>query len=278
MTEWSRAETDDGQTFVFLDEGKGPLVVLIHGFPDTPHGYERIAQALADAGYRVIRPWLRGYHPDTIVPGRPYDLVTISSDPIRLLDTLGEQDAVIAGHDWGSGMVYGAAAMYPDRVRGAVPIALPNPNFLPRSPLTLVAARHMLALNLPWAERSVKRDDFAYLDRLYRRWAPRWNGPEPERCIAHAKEAFRDDRVLAGALGYYRALGFRSFPEFERPSPVPALIVADPGIGRETYERSAAVLGEGSEILWLDGTGHWPHREREDEFIARLTGFLQAPA
>ena len=219
MAEWSRAETDDGQTFVFADEGEGPLVVLIHGFPDTPHGYERIAAALVEAGYRVVRPWLRGYHPDTIVPGRPYDLVTISSDPIRLLDALGERDAVIAGHDWGSGMVYGAAAMYPERVRGAVPIALPNPNFLPRSPLTLIAARHMLALNLPWAERGVKRNDFAYVDRLYRRWAPRWNGPEPERCIAHAKEAFRDDRVLAGALDYYRALGFRSFPEFERPSP-----------------------------------------------------------
>ncbi len=275
MAEWSRAETDDGQTFVFVDEGEGPLVVLIHGFPDTPHGYEGIAAALADSGYRVVRPWLRGYHPDTIVPGRPYDLVTISSDPIRLLEALGEDDAVIAGHDWGSMMVYGAAALHPDRVRGIVPIALPNPNHLPRSPLTLVAARHMLALNLPWAERSVKRNDFAYLDSLYRRWAPRWTGPEPERCLARAKEAFADDRVLAGAVDYYRALTPRSVPKLERPSRVPALIVADPGIGREAYERSAAILGEGSEILWLQGTGHWPHREREDEFIAALTAFVQ---
>jgi pimeloyl-ACP methyl ester carboxylesterase len=275
MAEWSRASTDDGQTFVYFDEGSGPLVVLLHGFPDTPHGYERIAGALVDAGYRAVRPWLRGYHPETIVEDLPYDLVTIGSDPVRLLDALGEHDAVIAGHDWGSAMAYGAAALHPDRVRAIVPIALPHFNFLPRNLPTLIAARHMLALQLPWAERSVRRNDFAYLERLYRRWAPRWTGPDRESCLARAKEAFSDRRALSGALDHYRALRPGTPAELERPSPVRALITADPGIPHEVYERSAAIMGEDSEILWLDGTGHWPHREREDEFIAHMVDFVR---
>ena len=276
MAEWSRAEADDGQTFVFFDEGEGPLVLLYHGFPDTPHGWDRIAGALVRAGYRAVRPWLRGYHADTIVDGRPYDMLTIGTDPIRLLDALGEDQAVLAGHDWGAFMCWSAACQHPGRLRGVVPVALPNSNHLPRDLRTAIAARHMIALQMPWAGWSVRRNDFDYLDRVYRRWAPRWEGDERDRCLARAQETFADPRSLRGALDHYRALSPRRRPELDRATAVPALITADPGIPREIYERSAAILGEGSEILWLEGTGHWPHREREDEFIARLVGFLQA--
>ena len=64
--------TAHGQRFVFTDSGSGPLVVLFHGFPDTPNGWADTAQALNAAGYRTVVPYLRGYHPDTIVPGRRY--------------------------------------------------------------------------------------------------------------------------------------------------------------------------------------------------------------
>jgi pimeloyl-ACP methyl ester carboxylesterase len=65
--------TRGGQTWRCADSGQGPVVMLIHGFPDTPQSYAGIAQALNDAGYRTIVPYLRGYHPSTLVPGRPYD-------------------------------------------------------------------------------------------------------------------------------------------------------------------------------------------------------------
>jgi pimeloyl-ACP methyl ester carboxylesterase len=57
--EWTTITADDGQRFVFAEAGEGPLVILLHGFPDTPHGWEGIAAGLADAGYRALRPWLR---------------------------------------------------------------------------------------------------------------------------------------------------------------------------------------------------------------------------
>jgi pimeloyl-ACP methyl ester carboxylesterase len=276
MTEkWSKIAADDGQGFVFAEAGEGPLIILLHGFPDTPHGWERIAAGLADAGYRTVRPWLRGYHPDTIVEGRPYDPVTIGSDPITFLDALGERDAILVGHDWGASMVYGAATLYPARVRAIVPIAIPHPTLLPRNPSTLWAARHFLALKMPWAEKAVRRADFAYLDTLYRRWSPNWGGAARERSLADAKSAFADQRSLSGALDYYRALSPRPAPELARPPLARGLVVGGTTdiLDPDLYQRTVALLGAGSDSLIVEGAGHWPHREGEDAFLARLIEF-----
>ena len=273
--EFSRVVADDGQGFVFAESGDGPLVVLLHGFPDTPHGWERIAAGLADAGYRAVRPWLRGYHPDTIVEGRPYDPVTIGSDPITFLDALGEREAILVGHDWGASMVYAAATLHPDRVRAIVPIAIPHPTLLPRNPSTLWAARHFLALKMPWAENAVRRADFAYLETLYRRWSPNWAGAARERSLADVKAAFADERSLSGALDYYRALSPRPAPELAQPPSTRGLIVGGTTdiLDPDLYERTAGMLGAGSDSLIVDGAGHWPHREGEEAFLARLIAF-----
>jgi pimeloyl-ACP methyl ester carboxylesterase len=274
--EWSRIAADDGQGFVFAETGEGPLVILLHGFPDTPHGWERIAAGLADAGYRAVRPWLRGYHPDTIVEGRGYDPVTIGSDPIAFLDALGEREAILVGHDWGASMVYGAATLHPDRVRAIVPIGIPHPSLLPRDPRTLWAARHFLSLKMPWAERTVRRADFAYLDTLYGRWAPNWAGPARERSLADAKDAFSDERSLSGALDYYRALSPRTPPELARPPSARGLVVGGTTdiLDPDLYERTVSLLGVGSDSLIVEGAGHWPHREDEEAFLTRLISFV----
>ncbi|MGH2925975.1 MAG: alpha/beta hydrolase [Solirubrobacterales bacterium] len=273
--QWTRVAADDGRVFVFADSGQGPLIVLLHGFPDTPSGWERIAAGLADAGYRAVRPWLRGYHPDTIVEGRPYDAVTVGSDPIAFLDALGERDAILVGHDWGASIVYSAATLHPDRVRAIVPVGIPHPSLLPRDPSTLWAARHFLSLKMPWAERAVRRGDFAYLDTLYRRWAPNWIGEARDRSLADVKRAFADQRSLSGALGYYRALSMRPAPELARPPAIRGLVVGGTTdiLDPELYRRTAGLLGAGSDTLIVEGAGHWPHREGEDEFLARLIEF-----
>ena len=108
------------QTWRYNDSGQGRAVVLLHGFPDSPHSYAGIARTLNQAGYRTILPYLRGYHRDTLVPRRPYDALHLAEDVIGLLDGLGLRSAVLVGHDWGATLVYGAAALAPDRVDAAV--------------------------------------------------------------------------------------------------------------------------------------------------------------
>jgi pimeloyl-ACP methyl ester carboxylesterase len=274
MTEWSQATGADGQTFVFREAGSGPVVLLFHGFPDTPHGWEEIAQAVAATGRRVVWPWLRGYHPATLVPGRGYDAVTLGRDAIALLDALGVDKATIVGHDWGALVTYGAASLHPERVEAIVPVAIPHPSLLPRTPQSLWAARHFFSLRMPWAERMVARNGFSYINMIYHRWAPSWRGADRDACIANVKECFREPSSLTGALDYYRAIKPRPDPQVARPPAVRALIVGGTAdlAPAELFTKTAEVMD--GRALILDGTGHWPHRERQDEFIAGLLDFL----
>ncbi|MBJ8344952.1 alpha/beta fold hydrolase [Antrihabitans sp. YC2-6] len=274
--EWSSATNDDGQTFVFADQGKGPLVVLWHGFPDTPSGWAGIAQALASAGYRAVAPWLRGYHPDTITAERSYDPATLATETAALLDALGEETAVVVGHDWGASLTWGAAAVTPERVRAIVPIAIPHARHLPRDPGTLWKARHFVGMKLPWAAWDLRRNSFAYIDALYRRWAPNWDGPEREKAIADVKACYADSRSLEGALDYYRALSPNLPRELTKTPAVRALVVGGTVdlVPADAFEKSAALLGAGSEVLIVEGAGHWPHREGEEAFTEKLLGFL----
>ena len=265
-----------GQTFVYEDEGDGPLVVLLHGFPDVPASWAGIAGQLVAAGYRVVTPWLRGYHPETIVAGRPYDTATIGEDALRLLDAIGQQPAIVVGHDWGASIAYAAATLAPDRVPAIVAIAVPHPSVVRPSPRLAWALRHFVALRTPWAERTTAGGDFAYVEALYSRWAPSWTGPARDEALRRAKECFGDPRCLTGALAYYRAISLRQDGPVAQPPPVRGLVVAG---GADIFpvsliQGTAEALGPGSQALMVEGAGHWPHREGEDQFIDALLQFL----
>ena len=271
-----RARTPGGQVFQFAESGEGPLVVLFHGFPDTPATWDAARTRLNAAGYRTVAPFLRGYHPDTIVPGRGYGLGEIAEDALRFLDALGEDQAVFVGHDWGATVALGAAGRGPQRLRGVVSVGLPHPGTVKPSLAVAWAARHFLALRMPWSAAMVRRGDFAYLDMLYRRWSPGWHGPARERCLAAVKEAFRDPVVLDAALAYYRALRPASRSAAPRRLPVRGMVVggtADP-VPAEEFARSERGFAADCRVVMLDGAGHWPHQEREDVFVDHLAGFL----
>ncbi len=262
----------DGQRFVYTDTGEGPLVVLFHGFPDTPQGWAGTRDALNAAGYRTIVPYLRGYHPDTIVAGRGYGDEEIAQDAVRLLDAIGAEQAVLVGHDWGAAVVYRAAAIAPQRVRALCGVAIPHLRVLGRSPGLLWRGRHFVTLALPSGRWLARRNDFAYLDTLMRRWAPYWSGPEREATLAEVKHAFADPRVLDAALGYYRDTERTGLPTL----PGPALIVGGTTdiVDVEAFTRSPEAFEGQCEVWIADGAGHWPHREAADLFNARLLEFL----
>jgi pimeloyl-ACP methyl ester carboxylesterase len=270
--DFKTAETD-GRRFVFADSGEGPPVVLFHGFPDTPSGWEQAAKALNEAGYRTIVPFLRGYHPDTIVPGRGYGSQEIGEDAIALLDAVGLESAVLVGHDWGAAVVYRAAAIAPGRVRGLCPVAIPHPRMIDRKPGLLWRARHFVTLSLPSGRWLARRDDFRYIDTLMRRWAPSWSGPEREAALAEVKRCFADPIVLDAALGYYRD----AKPGGEPGTLVmPAMLTcgSDDLIAPEAFRRSAEMFSGPCEVVVVEGAGHWPHRESAALFHERLLAFL----
>ena len=120
------------------EQGSGPLVVLLHGFPESWYSWRHQLQALADAGYHAVAPDQRGYgQSDRPVDIQKYTQLHLVGDVIGLLDALGEEQAVVAGHDWGAPVAWTTALMRPDRVRGVVGLSVP---YLPRGPVSLLAA------------------------------------------------------------------------------------------------------------------------------------------
>ena len=109
----------NGLKFAYLEEGTGPLVLMLHGFPDTAHTWDDLRSRIAAKGYRAVSPFMRGYHP-TAIPDRDADQETLARDALALVDALGASEAVVIGHDWGASAAYGAAALGPEQVNETV--------------------------------------------------------------------------------------------------------------------------------------------------------------
>ncbi|MEM9607168.1 MAG: alpha/beta hydrolase [Actinomycetota bacterium] len=224
-------------------------------------------------------PFLRGYHPDTIVAGRAYRREEFADDIAHLLDAVGEESAVLVGHDWGAAFVWATLGHHPERVRAAVPIAIPHPACLRPSPQLLWAVRHFFVFKAPRSDQRAARNDFAYVEGLYQRWSPSWRGPERDAAIERMKQAFGDPAVLHEALQYYRDLSLRPDPANDFRVPCPGLLVMgadDFGGDRGPYEASLDRFDAPAELLVVDGAGHWPHREGETEFTERLVALLDS--
>jgi pimeloyl-ACP methyl ester carboxylesterase len=263
----------NGLRFAYLEAGRGPLVLLLHGFPDTARSWDHARARLAAAGYRAVSPWLRGYAPSEI-PGRDTDLETLARDAIALIAALGEPSAIVVGHDWGAAAGYAAAALEPARVTKLVAIGIPHPATLRPTPAKLWGARHFVAYKLPGAAHRFARRDFAALPALYRRWSPTWSPPAEE--FAAVRAAFSNPASLDAALGYYRALRFRP-PAFTRHRiTVPTVAFAglhDPIVGLDDYLRASPMFTGGYTVESIPG-GHFMHREHPDVFLAKLLPHL----
>jgi pimeloyl-ACP methyl ester carboxylesterase len=130
----------NGITMHIAEQGEGPLVVLLHGFPESWYSWRHQFQPLADAGYRVVAPDQRGYGGTDRPAGvDQYTILHLVGDVVGLIHALGEKNAVVVGHDWGAIVAWNTALLRPDLVRGVVGVSVPP---LPRGPVPpLVATR-----------------------------------------------------------------------------------------------------------------------------------------
>lgn len=260
----------NGISFTCIEEGEGPLVLLLHGFPDTAHSWDAARPALAAAGYRAVSPFTRGYAPTSPALDGDYRMEALADDVVALIDALGAESATVVGHDWGSPAAHGAALKAPARVRMLVTVAIPHPASVRLTPALVWKARHFVAFRRRRAADRARANGFAYLDQLVRRWSPAWN-PGPEETAA-VKRAFAEPGSLEAALGYYRAAG-NSVPRFLRARvAVPTVAFAgasDPAAGPPAFERARRWYGAGYEVVTLPG-GHFLHREHPAAFNAEL--------
>jgi pimeloyl-ACP methyl ester carboxylesterase len=127
----------NGIRVAYIDEGSGPLVVLLHGWPESGHMWHHQIEALTANGYRVIAPDLRGFgNSDHPAEADAYTILHFVGDLVALLAHVGADQAIIVGHDWGSLTAWGTAMMRPDLVRGVIGIS--GPPQIPRGPAGLL--------------------------------------------------------------------------------------------------------------------------------------------
>lgn len=265
--------TANGVRFATLEEGSGPLVLLVHGFPDTAHSWDAVRPALAKAGFRAVAPFTRGIAPTSIPADREYGSGTLGKDLLALVDALGEESAIIVGHDWGASAAYAAASIDPSRVKKLVTVGIPHPGAVKLTPSVLWMVRHFFRFQFPGAEAMVRRDDFAHVDELVRRWSPAWNVPAGETDAV--KAAFREPGCLDAALGYYRALR-RGIPrEHRKRISVDTIAFAglDDNVKVSAYENARKMFTGDYRIVTMPG-GHFMHREHPARFIEELSKVL----
>ena len=98
----------------------GPLVLLLHGFPDDAHAWAQVGEGLAAQGFRAVAPYLRGYGPTRPPADGDYSLMALGEDVAALIPALGAERAIVVGHDWGAVMAWMGAAYAPDRVEAVI--------------------------------------------------------------------------------------------------------------------------------------------------------------
>ena len=139
----------NGIEFAALADGPedGPLVLLLHGFPELSRSWRHQLPALAGAGFRAVAPDLRGYG-DTEARG-PYDLRTLAADVDGLIDALGHERAVVVGHDWGGVIAWAAAHIHRDRVARLAILNAPHPRLMSEELFASGEQRKRSMLRLP---------------------------------------------------------------------------------------------------------------------------------
>ena len=263
----------NGLDFAYLEDGSGPLVLMLHGFPDTAHTWDDLRPRIAANGYRAVSPYTRGYHP-TAVPDRDADQETLSHDALALIKALGASEAIIIGHDFGAAAAYGAAALAPDQVSKLFVLAIPHPAALKPSPKKLWGVRHFATYKLPGAAKRFARNDFTALPAIYRRWSPTWS-PDPSEFDA-VRSAFSDSASLNAAFGYYRKLSPIPSPSLKKRIAVPTVVFAglDDPIAEPADYRHASRMFSGDYIVEEVPGGHFMHREHPNTFAERLLTYL----
>ena len=269
-------------------DNDGPLAICLHGFPDSAHTWRHLLPRLADAGYRAVAPFLRGYAPTEVPSDGRFQTAASAMDALALRDALGGGgDSVIIGHDWGAIITHIAANVRPDAFAKVVTMAVPPGNAVGVAFLSNLAqikrSWYMFFFQHPFADFIVGANDLAYIDMLWADWSPGFDATEE---LALLKPSLRDPANLQAALGFYRATlgaGYND-PALQSAQdmsstipPQPLLYIhgrTDGCMGSEVAEFAAAELTSNARAKFIDGAGHFMHLEKPAEVNDIILSFL----
>ncbi len=278
-----RYATVSGLRLHYVEAGRGPLVLLLHGFPEFWYAWRHQIPALASAGFRVLAPDLRGYNDSGKPPGvEAYRLDLLAGDVAGLIAHAGAVRAHVVGHDWGGVVAWWLAMHRPGVVDRLAILNAPHPAaFLRelRTPGQLLRSWYALFFQLPaLPELLFRAGDHALLERILRR-QPLRPGAFTEEDIRRYKEALSQPGALTAALNYYRA-AFRHRREDSRairPVGAPTLLIwgeRDRYLGVRLTEGLEGWV-PGIRVERLPQASHWVQSDAPEQVNRLLVAFLR---
>lgn len=267
----------------------GPLVLLLHGFPEYWGSWRAQLPALAAVGYRVWVPDQRGYNLSDKPAGvRAYQLTQLAADIIGLIDAAGQAQASVVGHDWGGIVAWHLATYHAARVARVAILNVPHPAVLPRAlgrvPGQVLRSWYILFFQLPWLpEKMFSRRNWRFGEQsLVCTSRP---GTFSAAEVARYKVAWAQPGALTGMLNWYRAL--LRYPPRQRPGPagpprvrIPVQIIwgkKDAFLAAELAELSLELCDQG-QLHYFPKASHWVQHEEAAAVSALLLDFLPTPA
>lgn len=267
----------------YVESGDGPLVVLLHGFPEFAYSWRHQIPALAAAGFRVVAPDMRGYNLSSKPSGvRSYDIETLAADVRDLIHERGEERALVAGHDWGAAVAWATAGIHPEVVERLAILNVPHPRKMlegMRSVAQLRRSWYIFFFQLPWLpERLARANDW----RLFRR---AMTGRRPDAFtpadIERYVEAWSQPGAVAAMINYYRAI-FRRTPGqvlgAVKPVHAPTRVIwgeRDAALGAEMAEPHRADVPGLERVIRLPDASHWVQHDEPDRVSELLVEFFR---
>ena len=278
------ADVGGGVRLHYVEAGPkdGSLVVLLHGFPEFWYSWRHQIPALAQAGFHVVAPDMRGYNTSDKPKGwRAYDAEEVAGDIAGLIRHFGVERAYVVGHDWGAAIAYTVAMRHPDVVER---LAILN---VPHTARMLAGLRTFKQLKKSWymfffqipglPERLLARDGFSFAKRSLRADSPKaFSDEDLERYV----EAWSQPGALTGMINYYRA-ALRQSPFGAQgklvPIEAPTLVIwgeRDRHLGRELAEPEARWVPN-ARMEWLRDATHWVQHDEPERVNELLIEFLR---
>ena len=279
----------NGARFHTVQAGRGPLVLLLHGFPMFWWTWRHLIPQLAESDFHVVAIDMRGYGGSDHTP-HGYDPFGLATDAIGIIRSLGHSKATIVGHGWGGIVAWTAAVLRPDAVRAIVSVGMPHPVRLRqatlRDPEQRKLSRYSIGFQWPFTpERALLRNDAEQVDELLRAWSGTPGWPDPQMSLNY-RRAIQFRSSAHCALEYYR-WAIRSIPRpdgrryikaMEVPITQPVLQIigaSDGSILPRSSTGSEDFVSGPYERVDMAGVGHFPHEEDATRFEKILLPWLE---
>jgi pimeloyl-ACP methyl ester carboxylesterase len=269
----------------YVEAGDGPLVVLLHGFPEFWYGWRHQIPALAAAGFRVVAPDMRGYNLSSRPPEvSSYGARRLAGDIRDLIRERGADRACLAGHDWGGAVAWVTAMAHPEEVDRLAILNAPHPRrmieALGRPGRQVARSWYMFFFQLPWLpERSVRAGDWWAFRRDFERDAR--PGAFTSADIDRYREAWSQPGAAAAIINYYRASLGRAPSRRSgglRPVEAPTLVIwgeRDRYLGAELAEPDRADVPGLVRIARLPDASHWVQHDEPERVSGLLIDFFR---